>query len=60
MGEEAKVSFVWENTTLFGQIEKEYENSFLVKIDEPTKEIMDSFNGRMIVSKKKIIKTEKD
>lgn len=60
MEEHAAVSFIWENMTLTGQIEKEYENSYLIKIDHPNKEIMDNFNGRMIVSKKKVIKEDKN
>ncbi|AYW45171.1 DUF2187 domain-containing protein [Tetragenococcus koreensis] len=52
MEENTTVTFKWENTTLSGRIEKEYENSFLVEIDNPTKEIADSYNGRMVVSKK--------
>ncbi|MDN6639642.1 MAG: DUF2187 domain-containing protein [Tetragenococcus sp.] len=52
MAESTTVTFTWENITLTGQVEKEYENSFLVSIDNPTKEIADSYNGRMVVSKK--------
>ncbi|GMA46999.1 hypothetical protein [Tetragenococcus muriaticus] len=52
MSENTTVTFTWENTTLSGYIEKEYENSYLVNINNPTKEIADSYNGRMVVSKK--------
>ncbi|AOF48953.1 hypothetical protein [Tetragenococcus halophilus] len=52
MVENTTVTFEWENTTLSGQVSKEYENSYLVEIDNPTKEIADSYNGRMVVSKK--------
>lgn len=52
MAENTTVTFTWENTALSGYIEKEYENSYLVNINNPTKEIADSYNGRMVVSKK--------
>ncbi|KAF1305262.1 DUF2187 domain-containing protein [Enterococcus saccharolyticus] len=46
------VTFKWENHTLIGIIEREYENSFLIQVNEPSKEIMEKFNGRMVISKK--------
>ncbi|MGX7196612.1 DUF2187 domain-containing protein [Enterococcus olivae] len=53
METKTNVTFKWEDLTLFGFIEREYENSFLIQVNEPSKEIMDKFSGRMIVSKKK-------
>lgn len=52
METKTNVTFKWENLTLSGFIEREYENSFLVQINEPSKEIMDKYSGRMVVSKK--------
>ena len=46
------VTFKWDNLRLMGAIEKEYENSFLVQIENPSKEIMEKYNGRMVISKK--------
>jgi hypothetical protein len=48
----SNVTFKWEHLTLFGTIEKEYENSFLINVQDPSKEIMEKFSGRMIISKK--------
>ncbi len=52
METKTNVTFKWENLTLVGFIEREYENSFLVQINEPSKEIMEKYSGRMVVSKK--------
>ena len=41
-----------EISALFGFIEREYENSFLIQVNDPSKEIMDKFSGRMVISKK--------
>lgn len=46
------VAFKWDEAQLLGSIEKEYENSFLVQVDNPSKEIMEKYNGRMVISKK--------
>lgn len=35
-----------------GYIEKEYENSYLVCIDDPSPEILEKYTNRMVVSKK--------
>ncbi|MHC5267996.1 DUF2187 domain-containing protein [Enterococcus sp. LJL98] len=49
---QTNVTFTWEEIRLFGAIEKEYENSFLIQIIDPSKDIMEKYNGRMVVSKK--------
>lgn len=35
-----------------GYIEKEYENSYLVCIDDPSPEMLEKYTNRMVVSKK--------
>lgn len=52
METQTNVTFKWENITLFGLIEKEYENSFLIQVKEPSAEIVEKYNGRMVISKK--------
>lgn len=52
METQTNVTFKWENATLLGLIEKEYENSFLIEVKEPSEEIIEKYNGRMVVSKK--------
>ena len=46
------VTYKWDNLRLMGAIEKEYENSFLGKVETPSKEIIEKYNGRMVISKK--------
>jgi len=48
----SSVTFTWENKAFDGVIEQEYENSFLVQVANPSKEMIEKYNGRMIVSKK--------
>lgn len=52
METQTNVTFKWENATLLGLIEKEYENSFLIEVKEPSEEIIEKYNGRMVVSKR--------
>ena len=52
METQTNVTFKWEDVTLTGLIEKEYENSFLIQVASPSEEILDKFNGRMVISKK--------
>lgn len=52
METQTNVTFKWENITLFGLIEKEYENSFLIQVTDPSAEIVEKYNGRMVISKK--------
>ena len=40
------VTFKWDNLRLMGAIEKEYENSFLVQVENPSKEIMEKYEFR--------------
>lgn len=46
------IQFTWEGQTYTGKIEREYENSFLVEVSEPSEEMREKFNTRMIISKK--------
>ncbi|MBM7707978.1 DUF2187 domain-containing protein [Enterococcus lemanii] len=52
MEAQTKVIFKWNNYTYFGIIEREYENSVLVQVNEPSAEMMEKYNGRMVISKK--------
>lgn len=47
-----KVSFCLDKATHSGYIEKEYENSYLVCVDDPSKDMEEKYTNRMIVSKK--------
>ncbi|KAF1304757.1 MULTISPECIES: hypothetical protein [Enterococcus] len=50
---EALVTFKWKHRLFKGRIEKEYENSFLINVAEPScEEITEKFANRLIVSKK--------
>lgn len=53
MGQKTNIQFVWENMEFDGQIEKEYENSYLVTVTNPSDEIRTKYNNRMVISKKK-------
>lgn len=46
------VTFDWEGTQFEGTIEKEYENSVLISVINPSMEIKDKYLGRLVVSKK--------
>ena len=35
-----------------GKVEREYENSVLVQVTDPSEEMLEKFNDRMIISKK--------
>lgn len=48
------VTFDWEGTQFEGTIEKEYENSVLISVINPSIEIKDKYLGRLVVSKKSI------
>ncbi len=51
--EKATVIFEWEQAFFKGMVEKEYENSFLINVSEPScSEIKEKFANRMIISKK--------
>jgi hypothetical protein len=46
------VNFTWEGKVYTGKVEREYENSVLVQVKEPSEEMLEKFNNRMIISKK--------
>jgi hypothetical protein len=48
------VTFDWEGTQIEGTIEKEYENSVLISVINPSMEIKDKYLGRLVVSKKSV------
>ncbi len=52
MEAQTKVIFTWNNFTYWGIIEREYENSVLVQVNDPSDEILEKYNGRMVISKK--------
>lgn len=52
MTQEKKVSFNWEKSNHVGYIEKEYENSYLVVVDDPSSDMKEKYTNRMIISKK--------
>ncbi|RSU12491.1 DUF2187 domain-containing protein [Vagococcus acidifermentans] len=47
-----KLTFSWEDKTYEGFIEKEYENSYLIDVTNPSEEMADKYLGRLVVSKK--------
>lgn len=48
------VSFDWQGSKFEGTIEKEYENSVLISVLNPSTEIKDKYLSRLIISKKNI------
>jgi len=48
------VSFDWRGSQFEGIIEKEYENSYLIEVLNPSTEITDKYLGRLIISKKSV------
>lgn len=48
----SKVNFDWQGSQFEGIIEKEYENSVLVSVLNPTSEVKEKYLGRVVVSKK--------
>ena len=47
------VIFKWHEQTFKGQVEREYQNAFLINVIEPyDKEIAEKFATRVVVSKK--------
>jgi len=56
MNAQESVAFTWQGGSYEGIIEKEYENSVLIEVDNPDGELRDKYLGRIIVSKKDIKK----
>lgn len=48
------VTFNWQGSQFEGTIEKEYENSVLISVINPSAEIKDKYLSRLVVSKKNI------
>ncbi|EOT47534.1 MULTISPECIES: hypothetical protein [Enterococcus] len=55
MENQVQIAFTWENETFQGLIEKEYENSYLIHVQNPNDELVEKYNGRIVISKKKCI-----
>ena len=52
MNSEQRVQFMWESQKYNGYVEKEYENSFLVVVNNPSPTITEKYLNRMIIRKK--------
>lgn len=53
MEQKTNVSFKWHDQTFKGQVEREYQNAFLINVIEPyDKEIVEKYANRVVVSKK--------
>ena len=51
------ITFTWVGKVYAGKVEREYENSVLVQVTDPSEEMLEKFNDRMIISKKKCQQT---
>ena len=51
------ITFTWEGKVYAGKVEREYENSVLVQVTDPSEEMLEKFNDRMIISKKQCQQT---
>ncbi|MCI0130251.1 MULTISPECIES: DUF2187 domain-containing protein [Enterococcaceae] len=56
MDTKEKVFFKWQGGRYEGIIEKEYENSVLIEVNNPDDELKDKYLSRIVVSKKEIKK----
>lgn len=56
MDTKEKVFFKWQGGRYEGIIEKEYENSVLIEVNNPDDELKDKYLSRIVVSKKEIEK----
>lgn len=52
MMNEKQINFIWEKKDYTGYIEKEYENSFLIVVADPSRDMEEKYTNRMIISKK--------
>ncbi|MBP2099308.1 hypothetical protein [Enterococcus rivorum] len=52
MAQEKQISFRFEKENYQGYVEKEYENSYLVVVSDPTPDMKEKYTDRMIISKK--------
>lgn len=54
MVEEKKINFNWEKKDYMGYIEKEYINSYLITVINPSPTMEEKYANRMIISKKNV------
>lgn len=55
METQTNITFTWDNAKFNGFIEKVYENSYLVHVENPNEELAEKYNGRIVISKKNCI-----
>ncbi|AQP53433.1 DUF2187 domain-containing protein [Vagococcus penaei] len=49
---ESKILFKWQNEEFEGNIEKEYDHSYLISVANPNEELRDKYLSRIVISKK--------
>lgn len=49
-----KINFDWEKENYLGYIEKEYNNSYLIIVINPSPIMEEKYTNRMIISKKNV------
>ncbi|APB30876.1 MULTISPECIES: DUF2187 domain-containing protein [Vagococcus] len=54
MDTQEKVFFKWQGSNYEGVIEKEYDNSVLIDVNNPDEELKEKYLGRIVISKKDI------
>lgn len=52
MEQASNIIFKWQNKQFYGWVEKEYQNSFLINVTNPNKELITKYAKRIIISKK--------
>ena len=52
MEQASNIIFKWQNKQFYGWVEKEYQNSFLINVTNPNKELITKYAQRIIISKK--------
>lgn len=52
MEQASNIIFKWQNEQFYGWVEKEYQNSFLINVTNPNKELITKYAKRIIISKK--------
>lgn len=50
MAEEKKVHFIWEKTNYSGFVEKEYENSYLIVVANPSPDMEEKYTPTYLSS----------
>ena len=51
MAEEKKVHFIWEKTNYSGFVEKEYENSYLIVVANPSPDMEEKYTCLLYTSR---------